>query len=179
MQGDNQLYNQDEILRRINIGNVMGEKEYVSIQRMLKSTDRENLKLGMEAMANCDYEKSCVYLLLLMKDYGDKMYGSPTSSHVNFKSLLKFFSVTNINNFDLDDVIRTLLSRKLLNRANLDRLMPLAIEQMKENADTDYFLPADVAMTDEIKQGLSENILDRDCNVEIVEDTQEQLKLKV
>jgi hypothetical protein len=171
---DNQLYNQNEILRRINTGGVMGDEQYISIQRMLNSSDIENVKLAMEGMANCDYEKSCVPLLILIKEYGDILYKSPTVNHVNFKSLLKFFEVQ-LPTVNLDGIIKALLKRKLLNKVNLDKLMPMAIEQMKDNARTAYFTVDKIGIEDSIKQGLEENILDVNCDTEIIEDPQEQI----
>lgn len=172
------VYNQNEILRRINTGGVMGSEQYISIQRMLNSTDKDNLKLAMEAMANCDYEKSCVYLLLLIAEFGDKMYQSPTRNHVNFKSLLKFFEIQDIYLVTLDDIIKSLLKRKLLNKSNLDMLMPAAIQQMKENANLKYFTVEKIGLEESLLKGLEDNILDQDCDTEVVEDSEDQITPK-
>ena len=175
---DPQLYGQLEILRRINTGGVMDKEQFVSIQRMLKSSDAENVKLAMEAMANCDYEKSCVPLLLLIKEYGNTLYNSSTRNHVNFKSLLKFFEITNLGNVNLDDIIKALLKRKLLNKANLDQLMPMAIQQMKEKAQLQYFKVKEVEVDSQITRGLQENVLDAECDTEVVEDPEEPFNPK-
>lgn len=166
------LYNQDEVLRRINTGNVMTKEDYVAIKRLLKSSDMENVKVAIETMSNCDYEKSCVHLLLLIHEFGGTLYNAPTKNHVNFKSLLKFFGITNLGNFRLDDIITTLLEQKLLSKANLDILLPLAMQQM---SNTDYFSVKEITPSKEILRGLEENILDADCNTEIIEEPIEQI----
>ena len=173
---DPQVYPQEEIVKRINTGGIMGQKEYESIQRMLKSTDKENLRLAMEAMANSDYEKSCVPLLLILKEYGKAMDSSSSRFHVNFKSLLKFFGIEVLTNINLNIIIETLLKKKLLNKTNLDLLMPLAIDSMTGDFDEGgikYFKVDKVGVTDVIKQGLSENILDRSYNTQVIEEDEE------
>jgi len=176
---DPQLYSQNEILNRINTGGIMGKEEYESIKRMLGSSDQENLKLGMEAMANCDYQQSCIYLLLLIKEFGVQMDNSRTKNHVNFKSLLKFFEIQNLQSYSLNNILQSLLKRKLLNKANLDQLMPMAIEEMKKNSKSEFFRIENLVPSKQIMKGLEENVLDKDPNTEIVEDPQEQLNPKL
>lgn len=178
MMTDVELCDQNEILKRINTGGVMDKERYDSIRRMFISTDDSDLKLAMEAMANSDYEKSSIYLLLLIQEFGSKMEGSKTKNHVNFKSLLKFFEINGLSSLNLDSIIRCLLKRKLLNTTNLEILRPKAMEILQDKVKTAYFEATGIVVTQEIIDGINENILDEDLDTEIVEEPLEQLTIK-
>ena len=170
------LYDQDDILKRLNTGGVMDKEQYESIQRLFNSTDTENVKLGMEAMANCDFEKSAVYLLILLREYGHAMFNCGNRNHVNFKSMLKFFNINyDIRSIGLDQIIQSLISRKLLNNDNLDRLMPEMITNMKRHSGTDYFEIDKVKPNSEVIKSIEENILDTECNTEIIDYDEEEI----
>lgn len=175
MQNDERYYDQQELLRRINTGNVMNEEIYNSIKRMLKSTDSGNVTLAMETMANCDYEKSALYLLLLLKEFRDVFFISKTKNHVNFKSLLKFFNIQNISGFNLYDILAALLHTKLLNQTTLDKLLPDVNDSIQAHR---YFEIKEFGYSEEILKGLSENILDINCDTEIVDEPQEVITFK-
>lgn len=175
IQDSELYYNQQELLRRINTGNVMNEEAYISIQRMLKSTDQGNVTLAMETMANCDYEKSALHLLLLLKEHSNTFYVSKTKNHVNFKSLLKFFNINNLGSYYLNDVLASLLYTKLLNQTTLNKLMPEVQESLNAGK---YFEIKELTYGEEILKGLSENILDINCDTEIVDEPQEEIKCK-
>ncbi len=160
MYNTSSLYFQDEILRRINTGVVMDDDMYLRIRDMLKSTDKENIKLAMEAMANCDYEKSCVNILLLIEEFGTILYNSGLKHHVNFKSLMKFFDLSTLLNIDIDVMITSLLHKKLLSKQNLDRLMPMAMLKVEEDGNCRHFSVNNLILSPEILKGLEDNILE-------------------
>lgn len=155
------IYKQDALLSLLNTSIIMDEKMYEDTRRILQSEDRENTKVAMEAMANCDFQKSAVYLLLLLREFGSKIYSSNATHHVNFKSLLKYFKVGNITNISLDDIINSLRSQKILNLANLNMLMPMAMKQIKEKGDMHNIKVKDVELTPDMEISLAENILDQ------------------
>lgn len=154
------LYFQDEILRRINSGTVLDEEMYENLRNMLGSSDNENARLAMETMANCDYEKCSVYLLLLMREFGEKIQGQSSRHHVNFKSLLKFFNVRFLTSLTVDCIVDALLKKKLLNQSNLDMLMKMAHEKVSMSGNSTHFKVESLQLSTEIIKGLEENILD-------------------
>lgn len=176
IQTNPNIYDQKEILSRLN-STIMDEAAYISVQRMLKSSDKNNVKLAMETMANCDYQKSAVHLLLLMKEYGNQIYESSTFHHVNFKSLLKFFGITNIRSIYNDDILRLLINTKLLNQSNLDILQPLVLKNT-DSIGTSFFKVKTIKAVKRINDALDENILDINCDTEIHKSTQAPLKFK-
>ena len=176
IQNNPNIYDQKEILSRLN-STVMDEASYISVERMLKSSDKNNVRLAIETMANCDYQKSAVYLLLLMKEYGTQIYDAPNYHHVNFKSLLKFFGITNVRGIYYDDIIKSLINTKLLNQTNLDKLSPLVLKN-SQNIGTSYFKVKVIKPVKRINDALDENILDVNCDTEIHKSTQAPLKFK-
>ena len=170
---DPNLYHQNELLSKLS-DIVITEDEYLRVKDLLISTDKENTKLVMEIMANCDYQKSAVYLLLLLKEYGQKFWDSETRDHVNFTSLLTFFDVrSRLCRLDLDDILKVLLNHKLLNRLNHDMIMPLVLEKINEGETSNYAAASIIKVSDRITEGLAENILDNEPDTEIVDDTEE------
>ena len=161
IQNDPTIKSQNDILSLLNTGVILDEGMYKNIHSLFESSDKENTKLAMEAMANCDFQKSAVYLLLLMKEYGDKISDSGNRHHVNFKSLIKYFQVSNLENMSVDDMIDSLRVQKLLNVDNLNRLMPLAMERLREKGDMNNIKIKDVELSEEAELSIAENILDQ------------------
>lgn len=160
MINDPSIVHQDDLLALLNTGTIMTEEMYVEIQRLFKSSDKENTKVAMEAMANCDFQKSAVYLLLLMQTYGDAIHNSGNRHHVNFKSLIKYFQIQVITSISLDTIINSLRSQKLLNLENLNKLMPMALVRIREKGDMQNLKVTEIGLTPEVEKSLSENILD-------------------
>lgn len=169
------IYSQTHVARKLNTGAEMTEEQYHSIKRLFDSTDETNIKVGIEIMSNCDFERSAVYLLLLIKEYGIKIDNCSTSTHVNFKSLLKFFDIKSLYHYGLDNIINTLLSRKLLTRNALALLVPIAKSQLSETANLKHFTPVGFEYSEKILQGLQENILEPTHNTEILTEEAETL----
>lgn len=173
------VYSQNEILSKLNDGAVMDDEKYQSIKRLFESTSQDDHKVALEIMANCDYEKSCVYLLLLFKNYGNVIDDCPNKRHVNFKSLVRFFEINRIDRVNLNDIIDSLIARKLLNKSNLDKLMPQIMEEMKDSSPVERFNIKEIEYDDDITKALEENILDFDKDTDIVNDDEEEINPKL
>ncbi len=155
MCGESSKYfSQDDILSALNNGVVMTEEMYEELRKMIGSTDKDSTKLAMEMMANCDFKESCVYLLLLVKEFGSKFYNSGAVNHVNFKSLLKYFDIKS-GGVTLDKVIDALKSKRLCTSINMSKLLPLAMQQMSADADTTYFIVKTVDVTDDLRSEIA------------------------
>lgn len=161
MISDPGLYYQDDMLSLLNTGIVIDEDMYKRMHELFKSSDADNTRLAMEAMANCDFQKSAVYLLLLMQKYGTKIYNSGTKHHVNFKSLIKYFQIKNINSISVDDMIDSLRHQKLLSLSNLNYLMPMALNRLRENGEMKNIKIKDLELSSEAEKAVAENILDK------------------
>lgn len=179
LSNDPLLYSERSLLKLLNTGGIMDAKQYESIKRLFKSPDTSNHNLGVEAISNCDFEKSAVYLLLLVHDYRDEMYNSPNKNHINFKSFMKFFGIDSIRyGYNYDNIIQSLIERKLLNQSNLDVLEPLIKEEQIGRLSTEYFNIHSLVYSDKILEGLRDNILDKELITELYDEPQEELQLK-
>lgn len=161
MHSDTGLRHQDDFLSLLNTGTVLDEDMYTQIHRLLESTDKENTRLAMEAMANCDFRQSAVYLLLLLKKFGQKMEDSRSKHYVNFKSMIKYFDVRSLNNITTDGIINSLRHQKLLSQDNLNLLMPLILQTIKISCDMQNVVIKDIELSAECEKSVAKNILDQ------------------
>lgn len=150
------LYHQDAILKLINSNSaVIDESMYQSLRSMFESKNNADIQVAMEAMANCDIEKSITYLLLLYKEYGRyRLYNHPSKHHVNFKSLTKYLLGKGhyMNNLDIDNCVEILRDKGLLNSQNLAVFMKEAKEIVREKGETEYFIVTDVVPREDIQK---------------------------
>ena len=175
---DKQCYHENSILRLINEGNILNGEQYESIKRLFESSDDKDTVLAMEAMANSDYEKSALNLLFLLQDYGRKIYACKSRKHVNFVSFLNFFDIRDVNYVYLNDIIQSLINRKLLNISNLDRLMPEITKQIDKSSPVKHISQEGLVYSDEMKKALKENILDKELNSELIYHVDEEIIIK-
>ncbi len=154
------IVHQDDLLSRINIVN-MTEDMFLEACKMFRSEDHNNHVLAMELMANCDYDKSALYLLELFRLFSrDKIYNRREKSHVNFKSLCNYFGVRPGDYYDLDDIINILTAKRVLTPDKLDTLIKLAKEDFAETVDNNskYFKVLDIVPNN--------NLLNNIANIE-------------
>lgn len=153
------IVEEDVILKALNKNTVMDKEIFESIQKLFESVDTENVKIAMELMANCDYSKSAVYLLLLLKKYPNQIYKSPTKNHVNFKGMLNYFdlSVNRISGLDTNDIIGIIIDKKLLFKSNLQVLKDALLNEL---CTSTHYRITDITFID-----------DNDEDVEIIDDT--------
>ena len=140
------------IISSTNSDIILDDRLKESLDKMFESDDKENVSLAMETMANCNHEKSALNLLLLIKDHRIKMGDSRASSHVNFKSLLKYFNLSRWDllrgYFDYDKLISILKRKDLLTPEYIAILTPIVLEQLIEDCSTDYFKIKEIEFVD-------------------------------
>lgn len=142
------IVEEDVILRELNKDTVMDKEIFESIQKLFESVDMENTKLAMELMSNCDFGKSAPYLLLLLKEHGNKIYSSTTKHHVNFKGMLNYFDLTanSIVRMNFNEILRVITSKKLLYKSSIQVLKDVILEDM---ATSTYYKTTDIIFIDE------------------------------
>jgi hypothetical protein len=65
----------DEVLKQTNKELVIDDDIYQSLRDMLSSRDYKNHQIARELIANCEYEQSRIYLLLLLHEFNRSLYG--------------------------------------------------------------------------------------------------------
>ena len=95
----------DSALQSILGSSDMEHENYVFIDQLLKSSDPGNIELGLTLMANCNFEGSQHYLLILLGDHFSKHRYNKYCHSVAFKSLLDFMSFDKYRTVTLDDIL--------------------------------------------------------------------------
>lgn len=158
---DPRVFKEDEIIKYINVDNVMDEESYNNVRSLFESSDSGNHMLGMEIMANCDYKRSAVYLLLLFSEYSNAIYNSPSRKHVNFKSLIKFFNLNMRGHYSLTDILNTLKTTKLATPENIEMVIKFKKQDLVSHDAEDHFVVQTIVPNSESKQAIQESIVDK------------------
>ena len=125
------------------------DQKYQELSKMFATEEESNIILGMEILANCNFEKSFHYLFILFYDYGQEFSCYNSWNHVNFKSLISkfskvgkddpsnFYSGANWMGWNLDFVTKALLA---MNEFTPEKIA-MIIEHMnpKELLDSKYY----------------------------------------
>ncbi len=102
---------------------VIDAEMYEQLKQMFASSDNDNHILAMEIMANCKYKESILHLEMLFFLYADTMYSKSSRNHVNFKSLLSYLEKTNSMHTKLDEIIKSLEAKNVLDKDKVDVLL--------------------------------------------------------
>jgi hypothetical protein len=113
--------------------------------------------LAMELMANCQYKKSAAYLLCLFYEYRYSLENQSTKKHVNFKSLLDYWSLYHNNmGVSVAQSLKLLKQKNILTIDNLDIIvkhMILKDVSIQSNMGCTTYTPASFYIED---SGLNE-----------------------
>jgi hypothetical protein len=124
---------------------------------MFKSSDNDNHILAMEIMANSNYIDSLLYLELLFKEYHNQMFNCHTKKHVNFKSLLGYLGKDSYMNTDIDDVMKSLIDKGVLDTDKIDVIMNKYAGEIEARGGTDYFKVKTITVDEETLALLNKN----------------------
>ena len=163
------IYSQDAILKILNEGSIIiDEKKYQELKRMARSKDTENIILVMELMSNADYDKSFLYLLLLLKEFADDMAPMKEASHVNFKSLLNYFELDHrkLNSITIESLTKTMKKLGKFTRTNVQRLTQLYGQETSGDFTSDHYITGPV-LNPELEGELDQDIISDGDDVEI------------
>lgn len=95
----------DAALQSILGSSDMEHENYVFIDQLLNSSDPGNIELGLTLMANCNFEGSQHYLLILLGDHFSKHRYNKYCHSVAFKSLIDFMNFNKYSNVTLDNIL--------------------------------------------------------------------------
>lgn len=113
------VYSQEEFNNLIG-DTVIDRDAFESLQTMLKSMDKDNHLVAMTIMAGCNYEKSFVYLALLLEKFGgNAIYNHKYRTSVAFKSLLNWIGYSKYR-WDVDAILDVSIEKGLLTQELLD-----------------------------------------------------------
>jgi len=120
------IYNETELITNINgdDSTIIDEEVFQQLKNMFESSDNDNHVLAMEIMANSHYEKSVLYLQMLLSNYSHEISNSHTRNHVNFKSMLSYFNwlPRDIGNRNAETIVKIIDDKGLLTVDMIKRL---------------------------------------------------------
>ena len=114
------IFDESELLAMINGDDAVTitPEVYQQLVKMFESSDQDNHIMAMEIMANSNYIDSALYLLLLLENYSGRISECHTRNHVNFKSMVSYFSIAvkEIGWLNPDRVAKKLIELGLLTK---------------------------------------------------------------
>ena len=124
------VYSQEEFNNLIG-DTVIDRDAFESLQTMLKSMDKDNHLVAMTIMAGCNYEKSFVYLALLLEQFGgNTIYNQKYRTSVAFKSLLNWLGYSKYR-WDKDAILHVSIEKGLLTQELLDTVKASILEESR------------------------------------------------
>lgn len=167
---------QDGILSLINSGNILNAEQYESIKRLFNSTEQDQ-QIAIETLANCDYQYSSAYILLLLQEFGNTIYYNKASNHINFKALLQFFNLKSreLSYLTIKKIWDILAQHKFINYTNIDILHDQTINSIHYH-DVDKYITVDsIKLTEYVYGLISENVLDGETDTIIISDDENMI----
>lgn len=142
------VYSQEEFNNLIG-DTVIDRDGFESIQTMLKSMDKDNHLVAMTIMAGCNYEKSFVYLALLLEQFGNNaIYNHKYRNSVAFKSLTNWLGY-NKYRWDKDAILDVSIEKGLLTQELLDTIKASILDAATTYSNN--FEVVDVRLTAEVQ----------------------------
>ena len=139
---------------------------FTQLTTMFDSSDDDNHILAMEIMANSKYKESLLYIEMIFKNHAYTIGQSNTKNHVNFKSLLSYLGKSNrYIDTSLDDIMDSLISKKVLTKDKVDILLENYGEEIKNRGDSTYFKVQTITVNEDTLSLLNENY-----NYKVIED---------
>jgi hypothetical protein len=153
------IYNEAKLLKYINGADavIIDSVMFDQLSDMFKSSDNDNHILAMEIMANSNYIDSLLYLELLFKEYHNQMFNCHTKKHVNFKSLLGYLGKDSYMNTDIDDIMKSLIDKGVLDTDKINVIMNKYAHEIESRGGTDYFKVKTVTVNPETLALLNKN----------------------
>lgn len=101
---DKRVYTDNAIESLLGSG-ALDHESYEMIDKLFRTNDRANIDLAFTMMANCSFESSKPYLMLLLSDHFSLHRDKPYVKSVAFKSLLNFMDFSRWSSYTNDDVL--------------------------------------------------------------------------
>ena len=142
------VYSQEEFNNLIG-DTVIDRDAFESLQTMLKSTDKDNHLVAMTIMAGCNYEKSFVYLALLLEEFGgNTIYNQKYRTSVAFKSLLNWLGYSKYR-WDKDAILDVSIEKGLLTQELLATIKASILDESRTFSSN--YEVVDVRLTAEVQ----------------------------
>lgn len=136
---DSNHYHESEIIKLINV-TVMDETMFKSIGDMLRSKDISTKGMAIDLMANCDFDKSIVYLTTLLIQNSEEFFKCKERSSVNFKSLLSYLGYKNPRDYTMAILVKIVRDKNLLTTENRELLLKIITKYLNGLSQIPLFI---------------------------------------
>jgi hypothetical protein len=156
------IFDESELLAMINGDDAVTitPEVYQQLVKMFESSDQDNHIMAMEIMANSNYIDSALYLLLLLEDYSGRISECHTRNHVNFKSMVSYFSIAvkEIGWLTPDRIANKLIELGLLTRNWVHVLLQERADWFIRNvAHSSTFSVKEIVPTPEVQTAINDS----------------------
>ena len=142
------VYSQ-EVFNNLIGDTVIDRDAFESLRTMLTSMDKDNHLVAMTIMAGCNYEKSFVYLALLLEEFGrSAIYNHKYRNTVGFKSLTNWLGY-NKYRWDKDAILDVSIEKGLLTHELLDTVKASVLNEARTFSSN--FEVVDVRLTADVQ----------------------------
>ena len=142
------VYSQ-EVFNNLIGDTVIDRGAFESLRTMLNSMDKDNHLVAMTIMAGCNYEKSFVYLALLLEQFGrGPIYNHKYRNTVGFKSLNNWIGY-NKYNWDKDTILNVSIEKELLTQELLGTIKASVLNEATTYSSN--YEVVDVRLTPEVQ----------------------------
>lgn len=155
--------------------NVITKEKYETLKKLLSSKDRNDNVVALEAMANCDYDKSIGFLLLLIKEYSATISLAPNVHNKNVACLFNYFDLVPGCHITVDHLMDTLIQKKSLDYRFIESFMDYLYEKIDNNMPTNKLVVKEIGFKPEVEAAFE---VFAENGVEIVKDEEEVLNLQ-
>lgn len=146
------VYDESSILKLMG-ETVIDKSGYEGLCSMMESNDRSNHNVVMTILANCNYERSAVYIMMLLFKYGGKMWDNPIRSSVAFKGLISYIGKQGHKlRYSYADVITVCSNKGIHTQDMIDVLYTQGLEEI--NYDDDVLTIVSYDFNPEVKTKL-------------------------
>ena len=126
---------------------------YKSMCSMMESSDKGNHNIVMTIMANCNYERSIGYIMMLLFNYGYKMWDNPLRNSVAFKGVVSYVGLNAYKlNYNYGNVLKVCSEKGILTQDMIDIIYAEGLDQI--SYDDDYLTITSYDFNPEVKQKL-------------------------
>jgi len=166
------IYPEREIVSMLNTERlVLNEERYKEFRKMGQTGDEQTIILMMELMANCNFQKSAVYLHLLIKEFATQISKLKQVHHVNFKALLNYLELDprKLDNTSIEQLTAFLRKHKQFTRINIQRLTQFYAKEGTQNFTSALFTTGPV-LKPEAEKYLDDDFVSDSHEIEIPDD---------
>lgn len=140
INGTGNIYDQQVILDLMG-ESIIDREAFEGLTAMLKSTDNSNHTVAMTIIANCNYQKSLIYLLELCRRHHRTMWENSVRKTVAFKGFINYLGndIRYQLRFDYDDIFNIVINKDAVTQDTIDFLYELGAEEFSASSDNITF----------------------------------------